>query len=301
VGLNGVKIWRVLLVLFLASTLSGCGVRILYHQLDWLIPWQLKDYVTLDSAQRVELEALLEDRLEWHCQTQLPRYAEWLRAVENDLRNGPIRAEWFAERTDDASVFWTELMRPLSHDVAAILGQASDAQIDELFRNLDARTREQMEAFVHQEEHVLIQERAERLERRLRRWFGRMTADQRARIDAWSADLGLFANEWLENRERWQAQLRLALAEANHQPESLQPALERLLVHPEQTWSPDYVERLERHRKATWLLLADLYQMSSERQRDRLITRAGSLARDFERLSCAVSRIGGQYTYIAFR
>jgi hypothetical protein len=279
-------IWRVFLVLVLASTLSGCGVRILYHQLDWLIPWQLKDYVTLDSAQRIELEVLLADRLEWHCRTQLPRYAEWLRDVENDLQSGSIRAEGFAERADEASVFWTELMRPLSHDIAAILGQASDAQIDELFRNLDARTREQMGAFVHQEDHVLIRERAERLERRLRRWFGRMTADQRARIDAWSEDLGLFASEWLENRGRWQAQLRNALAEANRQHESLQPALERLMVHPEQTWSPDYVERLERQRKATWRLLADLYQMSSERQRNRLITRAGNFARDFERLSC---------------
>ena len=279
-------LWRALLVLLTVFSLSGCGVRILYHQLDWLIPWQLQDYVTLDSSQRIELQVLLDDRLDWHCRTQLPRYAEWLRAVEDDLRNGAISAEWFAERAADAAVFWTKIVHPLSHDVAAILGEASNAQIDELFRNLDARTREQMEEFVNREDPVLLQERAERLERRLRRWFGRMTTDQRARIDAWSEDLGLFANEWLENRGRWQAQLRHALAEANRRPESLQPALERLMVHPEQTWSPDHVERLEHHRKATWLLLADLYQMSSERQRDRLIARAGSLARDFERLSC---------------
>ncbi len=280
-------IWRALLVLLLASTLSGCGVRILYHQLDWLIPWQLQDYVTLDSSQRIELEVLLEERLDWHCQTQLPRYAEWLRTVENDLRNGPLDAEWFAERAEDANLFWTELMRPLSHDAAAILGQASDTQIDELFGNLDARTREQMEVFVNREDPVLIQERAERLERRLRRWFGRMTAEQRVRILAWSEDLGLFAHEWLDNRGRWQAQLRHALDEADRRPESLQPALERLMVDPQQAWAPDSLERLERHRNATWLLLADLYQMSPPRQRDRLSNRAGSLARDFERLSCA--------------
>jgi hypothetical protein len=280
-------IWRVLLLLLATASLSGCGVRMLYHQLDWLIPWQLQDYVTLDSSQRLELEVLVEDRLDWHCRTQLPRYAEWLRAVEHDLRNEAVNAQWLAERADDAGVFWTELMHPLSHDVAAVLGQASDAQIDELFRNLDARTREQMQTFVNRENHLLIQERAERLEQRLRRWFGRMNADQRARIQAWSEDLGLFAHEWLENRGRWQAQLRHALDQSDRRPESLQPALERLMVHPEQTWSPGYVERLERQRKATWHLLADLYQMSSEGQRNRLRTRAGSLARDFERLSCA--------------
>jgi hypothetical protein len=280
-------LWRTLLLLFTAASLSGCGVRVLYHQLDWLIPWQLQDYVTLDGSQRIELEILVEDRLDWHCRTQLPRYAEWLRAVEDDLRNEAVSAQWVAERADDAGVFWTELMRPLSHDVATVLGNASDAQVDELFRNLDARTREQMKTFVNREDHVLIQERAERLERRLRRWFGRMNADQRARIQAWSEDLGRFAHEWLENRARWQTRFRHALDESERRPESLQPALERLMVHPEQTWSPDYVERLERQRKATWLLLADLYRMSSESQRDRLIARAGGLARDFERLSCA--------------
>jgi hypothetical protein len=280
-------LWRALLLLFTAISLSGCGVRVLYHQLDWLIPWQLQDYVTLDGSQRIELEVLVEDRLDWHCRTQLPRYAEWLRAAEHDLRSEAVSAQWVAARADDAGVFWTQLMRPLSHDVAAILVQASDAQIDELFRNLDARTREQMKTFVNREDHVLIQERAERLEQRLRRWFGRMNADQRARIQAWSEDLGLFAHEWLENRARWQAQLRHALDESDRRPESLQPALEQLMVRPEQTWYPDYVERLERQRNATWLLFADLYQMSSEDQRNRLITRAESLARDFERLSCA--------------
>jgi hypothetical protein len=280
-------LWRALLLLFTAISLSGCGVRVLYHQLDWLIPWQLQDYVTLDGSQRIELEVLVEDRLDWHCRTQLPRYAEWLRAVEHDLRSEAVSAQWVAARADDAGVFWTQLMRPLSHDVAAILVQASDAQIDELFRNLDDRTREQMKTFVNREDHVLIQERAERLEQRLRRWFGRMNADQRARIQAWSEDLGLFAHEWLENRARWQAQFRHALDESDRRPESLQPALEQLMVRPEQTWYPDYVERLERQRNATWLLFADLYQMSSEGQRQRLITRAESLARDFERLSCA--------------
>jgi len=280
-------LWRSLLLLFTAASLSGCGVRMLYHQLDWLIPWQLQDYVTLDGSQRLELEVLVEDRLDWHCRTQLPRYAEWLRAVEHDLRSEAVSAQWVAERADDAGIFWTELMRPLSHDVAAILMQASDAQIAELFSNLDARTREQTKTLVNREDHVLVRERAERLEQRLRRWFGRMNADQRARIQTWSEDVGPFAHEWLENRARWQTQFRHALDESDRRPESLQPALERLMVRPEQTWSPDYVERLDRQRKATWLLLADLYQVSSESQRDRLIGRAESLARDFERLSCA--------------
>lgn len=285
---TGVSIQRAFLVLLLTLSLSGCGVRFLYSQLDWLIPWQLRDYVSLDGEQQSILGALVSERLDWHCQTQLPRYAEWLRQVESDLRSQQVSVDWLAERAGEAEAFWAALMRELSIDASVILGEATDAQLQELFDNLDARTREQMDQFVNRPDAVLIQERAERMEQRLRRWFGPMNAAQRARIASWSEDLGLFANDWLENRGRWQARLRHALIEARARPETLQPALEALLVHPESAWSPEYVELLARQSEAIWILLADLYDLSTARQRMRLLNRVDGLARDFERLSCPV-------------
>lgn len=154
--------------------------------------------------------------------------------------------------------------------------------------NLDARTREQMDQFVNRPERVLLQERAERMEKRLGRWLGPMNAEQRARIASWSEDLGLLGNDWLENRGRWQARFRHVLNDARERPEALQPALEELLVHPETAWSPEYVELLTRQRQAIWILLADLHELASVRQRTRLLNRVEGLARDFERLSCPV-------------
>jgi hypothetical protein len=281
-----VSIQRALLVLLLTLSLSGCGVRFLYNQIDWLIPWQLRDYVSLDGEQKSILEALVSERLDWHCQTQLPSYADWLRQVESDLRSQQVSVGWLTERAGEAEAFWAALMRELSIDASVILGDATDAQLQELFSNLDARTREQMDQLVNRPDRVLIQERAERMEQRLRRWFGRMNAEQQARIASWSEDLGLFANDWLENRGRWQARFRHALTEARVRPEVLQPALEALLVHPETAWSPEYVELLTRQSQAVWQLLADLYDLSTARQRARLVNRVGSLAYDFERMSC---------------
>jgi len=39
--------------------LAGCGVRFFYTQLDWLIPWHLRDYVSLDAGQRSALDRRL--------------------------------------------------------------------------------------------------------------------------------------------------------------------------------------------------------------------------------------------------
>jgi len=277
---------RVLPVLLLTLSLSGCGVRFMYNQLDWLIPWQLRDYVSLDASQQALLETLVLERLDWHCQTQLPVYAQWLREVEAGLQADRADVDWLSGRADEAAALWAILMRQVSADVATILGHASDAQLQELFGNLDARTREQMDRYVNRPDQVLIEERADRMEQRLRRWLGRMNGEQRARIEAWSQGLGLSANHWLENRGRWQAQFRHALTENRGRPDLLEPALEQLLVHPETTWSDEYRELTTAQRQATLSLLADLHRMASDRQRAQLVTRIGNLARDFERLSC---------------
>lgn len=280
------SILRTSLVLLLTLGLSGCGVRILYTQLDWLVPWHLRDYISLDGPQKDALETLLAERLDWHCRTQLPRYAEWLRQVESDLRSDQIGVEWVSERAEEAGAFWTALMRELSVDGSVILSRATDAQLQELFTNFDARNREQLERYVNRPDQVLVQERTDRMEQRLRRWFGPMNAQQRALIQSWSEDLGLFANHWLQSRARWQAHFRDAVGEYRARPEILQPVLEEILVHPEKTWSPEYAHLVAQQRQTLWVLLADLYESSTQRQRTRLVTRIGNLARDFERLSC---------------
>jgi len=36
-------------ILLLAIVLAGCGPRLVYPHLDWLIPWYVSDYISLDS------------------------------------------------------------------------------------------------------------------------------------------------------------------------------------------------------------------------------------------------------------
>lgn len=54
---------RLALALVTILVLSGCGVRFFYSQLDWLVPWYLRDYVTLDDSQRALLDRRLTLRL----------------------------------------------------------------------------------------------------------------------------------------------------------------------------------------------------------------------------------------------
>ena len=61
--------------------LSGCVVRVVYNQLDWLALWYVEDYFDLDPAQEEQAKEMIGRTISWHRETQLPRYASLMRTV----------------------------------------------------------------------------------------------------------------------------------------------------------------------------------------------------------------------------
>ncbi|MBW2478807.1 MAG: hypothetical protein JRF38_02360, partial [Deltaproteobacteria bacterium] len=78
---------KIAVIILIALASTGCGPRLMYQHLDWLIPWYVSDYISLDSDQQNLLEERLAKLLDWHCRTQLPVYAMTLRALGRDLAN----------------------------------------------------------------------------------------------------------------------------------------------------------------------------------------------------------------------
>lgn len=271
-----------LAVLLLAA---GCGLRFFYTQLDWLVPWYVKDYITLDGDQRALLETRLLQRLDWHCRTQVPDYAQWLRRAEQRLVEGDLELADLEGHAEQAEVFWRELMAAIAPDAAEILAAADDAQVHELFANFEDRNRKVREEYLEPAQAERHAQRVERMERRLRRWFGPMNPGQRELIEAWSAELAPVAEDWLENRRRWQARLGAALERRAQRPE-FDALIAELLGEPEAHWSEAYRARVEANRQRTLALLLDLYKFSTPRQQARLLREVRSLATDFERLAC---------------
>ena len=70
----------------LLAALAGCGPRLIYPHLEWLIPWYISDFISLDDRQKNMLEERLLKQLAWHCRTQLTIYAEALRSIGADCR-----------------------------------------------------------------------------------------------------------------------------------------------------------------------------------------------------------------------
>ena len=115
----------------LLLVVSGCGPRLIYPQLNWLVPFYVDDYISLNPEQSSLLEERLLRVLEWHCRTQLPAYARLLREMAKDFEDPlhPVRYERLQYYSNQFTTHWQELSKEIGPQIADILATSSDEQL----------------------------------------------------------------------------------------------------------------------------------------------------------------------------
>jgi hypothetical protein len=274
-------------VIIIALSLTACGTRLVYHHLDWLIPWYVGDYISLDSDQKSMLEKRLSKLLDWHCRTQLPAYAVTLRALGRDLAHSadPVDAATLQAYYTRILALWKELLQQIGPDITAILATASDDQIRELFDNLARQNQKFRKKYVDSAPDELTQNRQKRMIKRLKYWISDLNSGQRQALSVWSMQLTPIAEQWVQNREVIQAEARRLLDSRDDNPE-FRLDMQGLIMHPENMRSAAYQRKIDINTGITLQLLLQLDQMLTEDQRSHLLGRVESLAADFDTLSC---------------
>ncbi len=272
--------------LLLAVAIStGCSIRFMYRQLDWLVPWYVYDYVSLESTQRSLLEQRLLRQLEWHCTTQLPAYSEWLREIAVnpvDVLSRPALDKHYQQLIQ----YWRILVGKLSPDIATLLATASDAQIDELMASLEKRNRKSHDRIVSAEPEEGVQRRIREMVKQLRRWIGPLSTLQVRRVEQWGRDIGPIGLQWVESRRNWQKTLGEALAYRGDMG-IFEPKIRELMVAPEKLWNTEFAKAVAQNEEITLQLISELVPMLDERQREHLKARLTGWAGDFEELACS--------------
>lgn len=273
------------LLLGLSLLLGACSrFGLAYRNLDWLLPWRLNDYLALDREQHAWLRPRLRAHLDWHCSVELPRYRDWLQRTQQVLEQPHPDARQLAAQFNEADVALQRIAVAITPTAVELLRGLDPKQVAELYAALDEDNREDREDFLEPPLALQISERAERMERRLRPWLGRLHDRQRVRIARWAREMGGQNRLWLDNRLRWQTELRAAL-EARHSADF--PArLTRLLQEREAYYDADYRAAYRRARLALAELFSDLLGSADTRQRERLLHRLRNLGRDLAEQHC---------------
>jgi flagellar biosynthesis chaperone FliJ len=273
---------RIAAALFLACIATGC-TKLLYNRLDTLAGWYLGSLVSLDPEQKRDLRAWLTRTLDWHRASELGRYAEFLHGLTNQIAAPGDRASY--ERVEkQIEAFGDAVVAQATPEAARMLLKLSDAQLDELDRNLDERSVERAE-----EDQKAIDkgawrmERARDLRRQLKRWTGTVTDGQKALIEQAAAQFEPTSSDWLESQRQWRRLLIEALRARPATPATEERVLQ-LLRRPDAHWTHGYTAKSERNREHSFMLLESLDASLTPAQREHLRRELAELAEQLDAL-----------------
>ncbi len=269
----------------LAALATGCSsIQIGYGQLDRLIFWYADDYLPLTAAQEAVLKPRVANLIEWHCSTQLPAYADWLRGVGAELSVGSS-PERLDARLEQAGQFMREIARAAVPDAGVLLAGVSEEQVTALREAMEQRNREYFKKWVEKPPRELENARSKHLRKRVKAWIGSLNPAQEQAIDAWARGIEKTGEDALESRRRWQAALGETLSRRKTNP-AFTAELMAIFVHPENFWTAAYARKLEANRELTLNTLLVIAESMDEKQRGRLSREVNAMAGDLEKLAC---------------
>ena len=283
--------FRPLLLLCAVLLLAGCSVRFAYSHLDWLVPWYVRDYVSFNAGQRDMLDQRLAQRLDWHCRAHLPHYVDLLRDARVTLSSERIAATDLEPFVQRGEAWWDELRVALVADAGALLAGLSNEQVAELAAAFERQDREAREEFLGGSAEQRGKAQIARMEKRLRNWFGRLNAEQQLRVAFWSQALDPATEAWLDRRRQWQLRVLDTLAVRADPPQFAARAA-TLAVPLDADASVQYRAQLAHNRQLTLQLLAEVFNVATPAQRERVLGEVDALAAQFDALACAGPEAG---------
>ncbi|WP_455205363.1 DUF6279 family lipoprotein [Kaarinaea lacus] len=266
-----------------ALILSGCGIRILYNQLDWLIPYYVDDYITLDESQQAELDKRLADVINWHRTTQLAEYSAFLRKTSKDIQEG-VTEEKLDYVFNAAETSWRNLINKVTPELVDILLGATEEQKQELFDNIEKRNQDFKDDYLNLEEEERREERVEAMQENFERWMGSLTEEQEKIIAHYASNfIPIHNDRWLF-RMRWQEEFKKLIYDDPQNPE-VRKKLEHLFVDPSDLYTPEYKNKRIVNKKLIKEMIIKMKPTMQDEQFTYLYKKIEKYAAIFEELS----------------
>lgn len=267
------------------TLLAGCSqIGLTYRHLDFIIPWSLNDYLDMNASQKDWLDERLKEHLSWHCTTQIPGYLDWLDRLQGMVENNQVNQEQLKARTAEARQAIATLSKEITPSAVELLRQLDDQQVGEMQAAFAKDLRKHEDEYVDQPLDKQISERAQRMEKRLTPWMGKLNAAQQARVMQWSTSLGEQNRLWIDNRAHWQSLLLAAVKQ--RKAGDFDQKIASLLQDRQTFWTPEYRGTYDHTEQAAISLIADLMAQSTADQRQKLLAKITDVRKDFTDLSC---------------
>lgn len=276
-----------IIVIGLVLLLSGCSTKFVYKNLDWLVYWYVDDFVELSDEQERMVDVKLATWLEWHKNTEIPKYVAHLNELSDDIRMQQISLDKMDYHQLKAADHWTRLKARIIPDLVEMAPMLTQEQVDSMFKEIDEMNKEEEE-----ERQELLAKSPEQRKKRsikrniknLERWLGDINSEQESLIENMYGEYHSNGELWLEYRVRYQAELRSLFDEADR-GEEFKSKLKNLLMQPEEYRGELLNQRNAENRNTYQAFLLAVDTLATEDQRTHLIDEIAEFIEDFSALA----------------
>ena len=274
------RCFRLLCVLLLAAGATGCA-KLIYDRLDSLAAWYVGNLVSLDDQQASTLRAWLAQTLEWHRESELGRYATFLRELSSEVAQPASRVD-YQRALERVQGFAEDFSAQTAPQAAHLLMELSPAQVEEFLANLEEKSRERSEKNREALQDGTWQtKQIKNTQRQVKRWTGSVTEEQKLLVREMSQHIQPTTDEWLESQRQWRAALRDAFSNRD----TAEKRILQLLREPDTQWTAQYKTKEASNREQFLSLLTALDASLTPAQRGRMQRELTNLAERLEALT----------------
>jgi len=270
-------------IITLLAFSAACSFKTIYNNLDELIPEYVEDFITLDDVLEEKFERRTLLLLDWHRDTQLRHYADWMQSVQQDI-GSQLTAEKVDQRFNELEQFWQTITARINDEMANLLPLLNERQQQELFSNLAESNADFREEYIDIEEVDRREQYYEDMYDIYENWFGGLSDEQDAAIYKAAQALVFTADLRLQRRLDWQRGIHKILTE-HDDFELRRQHLRKFLAGFEHSYSDTYKEKLDLNRRIIVQLTVEISHKIDEEQKAFFISRTDEYIRIFRELA----------------
>ncbi|MCZ6869838.1 MAG: DUF6279 family lipoprotein [Gammaproteobacteria bacterium] len=258
-------LWMAILAVL---TLQGCGMKLVYNNLDRIVPWYVDSYIDLTPEQRRYLKLRMKEHLYWHRTTQLMAYVSTLEGVANAMQDGLEREE-LEGLIGAVKVHRNQLLDQIMPTASVLFASSSDAQLLQFAIRLDEENEEYLEKGTR-DRAKLEAEWSKDVQKSLKGLVGRLTPAQKLLIDERSHAAQFEAPAYVAFQRNWQRDFLRALAKRDD-PIAFAERFAYMAHHYEEWFTDEYREIEKRDDEFYRALALEVDRLLTAEQRRKLM------------------------------
>lgn len=274
----------ILLVIILLP-LSGCGIiSIGYNYADVYLRYTINSYATFNNAQKEVIDKEVDRYMKWHRSNMLPQYVALLQKMQRDVQSAKmVTKEDVTKYRTEVRALYVKTFQPTVNPAADLLSGIDKQQVEEMVHSLAKENGKQREKELSGTQDEQLKKRAERTIDFLENIVGGFSDKQLEQIRTASHQLPFATAIYLQSKEDNQKRL-LEMIVKNDDKTDIATFLSLWLMMPEKFRTPEEQLVMQAFEQASDEMIANIYAMLSERQKNTLLKSIGKYIETFQNL-----------------